>query len=219
MDPVIPRPPASRAARAAGPALALAALALLSGCNFFRPSRPELPTGNPLIPSYTAPETTLVTLALAIQDKSGSNGQSAYIGGFASPVADGQGFTADFDPATVARFPGQSTAWDVGREEIFYANLSRLLPSAAFVFTWGDFLGAPDDRPNANPAVFYRSYLLLATPDEGSTYVNVARGNAELHFVKFGSRWKLVRWIDSEDPAANINNGELCFGQLRLAGP
>jgi len=202
--------------------LALALFALPStGCNYFRPSQPEVPTGGAdIVADYSSPDKTLETMQLSIQDKSGTNGQSAYTGAFASEVLDGEGFTATFDPITVARFPqGTSTTWDLSREEIFYSNLSRLLPTSTFVFSWGEFRGAPEDQPDATPAIFYRSYQIRATPDDGATYVPVARGNAELRMKRFGSSWKIVLWIDSEDPLANFDLGELSFGQLRLAGP
>jgi len=200
-------------------ALALGTATLASGCNYFRPTRPELPTGNLIVPRYTAPDTTLNTLLLAIQDKSATNGQSAYVGGFADLDTDGAAYQAFFDPLTLARFPGQATDWDIGREEIFYGNLSRQLPTAAFLMNWGEFRGAPFDDIQASTAILYRSYLLQATPDDGATYVPVARGNAEIHFALLNGNWKIVQWRDSEDPDANFDLGELSFGQLRLAGP
>lgn len=200
-------------------ALGLAVAMFATGCNYFRPTRPETPLSDVIVPRYTQPDTTLYTLLLALQDKSATNGQSAYIGGFADPENDGAAFVAEFDPLTVARFPGQPTDWDIGKEEIFYGNLSRLLPTSAFLMAWGDFRGAPSDDFQATTAILYRSYLLQATPDDGATYVPVARGNAEIHFALLRGSWKIVRWIDSEDPQADLNLGELCFGQLRLAGP
>lgn len=206
-------------AAAAALTLALGVLALATGCDYFRPTRPELPAANYPVPRYTQPETTLVTLGLAIEDKAATNGQSAYIGGFANPATDGAGYIAEFDPITVARFEGQSTEWDIGREEIFYANLSQLLPNSIFLFAWGTFPGAPDDDEESTPRIYYRSYLIRATPDDGRTYVTVARGNAALHMIQVGGAWKIVRWVDSEDPEASFEDGEFSFGQLRLEGP
>lgn len=202
--------------------LGLAVLAIVAGgCRFFRPAQAEIPEGGvePIELNYTTIENTLETIRLAIQDKSTTNGQSAYIQAFADPTTDGVGFTAEFDPITAARFPGQSTEWNIDREELFYSNLSRVYPTSQFTFAWGDFRGAPDDDETSVPAVIYRSYLLLATPDEGQTFVNVARGNAALYFIQVGTQWKIVKWIDSEDPLADFDADELSFGQLRLAGP
>lgn len=199
----------------------VATLALLApGCRYFRPAQPEV--GENLASfeaKYGTIDETLETLRLAIQDKSTTIGQSAYIGGFADPTTDAQGFSATFDPITVARFSNPSLDWTFQKEEQFYSNLSRLLPTATFVFSWGEFRGAPDDDIQATTAVLYRSYVLDASPDEGQTYVHIARGNAELHLVLLGTKWKIVQWVDSEDPLADFTAGEQSFGQLRLAGP
>jgi hypothetical protein len=199
--------------------IATGLIALLCGCNYFRPSQPELPTSTGVDADYSSAEATILTIQQAIRDKSSTNGQSAYIGAFSDLGSDGVAYVAEFDPITVARFPGQPIDWDRGREEIFYANLARLLPSSTFDFVWGTFTGAPDDDRQTDSAILYRSYLITATPDDGLTSVPVARGNAQLHFVKIRDNWKLVRWIDSEDPLADFLSGELSFGQLRLAGP
>lgn len=200
-------------------ALGLGLAILVTGCNYFRPSQPEIPREDGVVPDYSSAEATLLTIVQSIRDKSSTNGQSAYIGSFADLTADGVAYVAEFDPITIARFPGQPTDWDRGREEIYYAKLCQLLPSATFDFVWGTFLGAPDDDRQTSSAILYRSYLIQATTDQGNTIVKVARGNAALHFAKIQNDWKLVRWIDSEDPAADFNSGELSFGQLRLAGP
>ena len=205
--------------------IALAALGLaLSGCNYFRPAQPELPRGSGTQGSgvhvnYSAPDSTLATLKLAIQDKSATNGQSAYVGGLADPTTDDVEFTATFDPLTLARFSTPpSTAWGLQNEQLFYAALSQIDASFTFSFTWGVFQGAVNDELNPTTATLYRSYTLRATQDGGATYINEARGNAELHLILSGSRWKIVKWIDSEDPHAEFINGEKSFGYLRLGG-
>jgi hypothetical protein len=198
-----------------------AAALLLAGCNYFRPAQPEIPSNvAPSVPTdYSTPDATLQTLKLAIEDKSTTTGQTAYMGAFANPAADGQGFTATFDPLTVARFnPTPDTNWSFDREQLFYSNLSRVDGDFKFLFSWGDFLG---DRDVIEPttATLYKSYILEATQNEGASYVHEARGNAEIHMVLIGNKWKIVQWIDSEDPHADINAGQRSFGFLRLAGP
>lgn len=191
----------------------------LVGCNYFEPTKPEPPPkGTRIVPRYTAPETTLVTMELAVEDKSANNGVDAYAGALADTLTDAAEFRAFFDPITLARFPGQSSVWSRDREQIFYSNLSRLQPGVTVVFTWGSFRGAPDDDHQATTALLYRSYQMYAAPDQ-TNLVPIARGNADLYFVLSGGVWKLVRWQDHEDPLADFNRGELSFGQLRMAGP
>src|ERR1041385_6304206 len=97
----------------------------LPGCDFFRPARPEIGAGGDLPPvhtDYSLPEKTLETIQAAIEDKSATNGQSAYIEGFADPATDGEGFTTTFDPNTLARFSAQdqpNTDWSLDREQLF----------------------------------------------------------------------------------------------------
>jgi hypothetical protein len=197
----------------------LAVLGLASGCDYFRPTQPAPPSGTGFNAVYDSPAATLNTLRLAIEDKAATNGRVAYLGGIANPDGEGDGFSTTFDPLTIERFPGESTDWSYEREAEFYANLSIFLSTSTFAFTWGDFPGAPDDEPDATPAVFYRSYLLRASSDGGNNYTTIGRGNAELHFIKVGNLWKLEKWIDHEDPQANRELGEESFGHLRLSGP
>lgn len=213
---MIPRKPAI--------ALVFAVTFALAGCDYFRPAQPEIGGDNPLPPvqvDYGDPEKTIETLQRAIQDKSATNGQAAYIGGFADPATDDQGFSATFDPFTVARFENPDTDWNLGREQFFYSNLSRYAPGFTYLFTWGhEFASAPEDARDATTATLYRSYRLRAQPaDRADTLVNEAFGNAELHFVLVGNKWKIVKWIDTENPTANLLVGEASFGYLRLAGP
>jgi len=196
----------------------------LPGCDYFRPAQPEPFDGeNPLPPvraDYSDPERTLETLQLAIQDKSATNGQAAYIGGFADPATDDQGFSATFDPFTVARFDHPDTDWNLGREQFFYSSLSRYAPGFTYLFAWGhEFESAPEDTRDATTATLYRSYRLRANPAGRDTLVNEAFGNAELHFILVGNKWKIVKWIDTENPRANFDAEEKSFGYLRLAGP
>jgi hypothetical protein len=46
--------------------------------------------------------------------------------------------------------------------------------------------------------------------------VVLSRGYADLTLAKLNGDWKIVKWQDREDPAANINAGELSYGQRRL---
>ena len=204
--------------------LVLVATFGLSGCDYFRPAQPEIGPGGSVPPvtiNYSSPEKTLETIQFAIQDKSATNGQSAYIGGFANPATDGEGFTTTFDPFTLARFQTPpNTDWNVDREQNFYSNLSQVLAGFSFTFDWGhDYPRAPEDVPGATTWTLYRSYRLFAKPADRDTFVNEAYGNAELHFVLVDNKWKIVKWIDVEDSRADFNAGQQSFGFLRLTGP
>lgn len=205
-------------------ALVLAGSLALAGCDYFRPSQPEIgPDGGlpPVETDYSLPTKTLDTIQRAIQDKSATNGQTAYIAGFTDPTTDGQGFTASFDPFTIARFgnPAPNTDWSLDREQLFYSNLSRFAPGLTYFFSWGDFPRAPQDENGATTATLYRSYRLQAKPADRDTLLYEAYGNAELHFVLVGNKWKILKWIDSEDPQADFTANQVSFGYLRLSGP
>lgn len=210
------------------PALALFLVAILAlpGCDFFRPARPDIGDKENPLPSvhadYSTTEKTLETIQAAIEDKSATNGQSAYIGAFTDPATDGVGFTTTFDPNTLARFSAQdlpSTDWNLDREQFFYLNLARFTPFQ-YLFTWGtDFPLAPEDVEGATTATLYRSYRLMAKPPDRDTLLSEAFGNAEIHLVLVDNKWKIVKWIDSEDSRADFNANQVSFGYLRLSGP
>jgi len=206
-------------------ALLLLVTFALSGCDFFRPARPEVgPEGNlpPVHTDYSLPDKTLDTIQAAIQDKSATNGQSAYIDGFADPASDGEGFTTTFDPNTLARWSAQDlppTDWNLDREQLFYTNLSRFASGFQYFFTWEKWQAAGDDISGSTTATLYRSYRLTAKPADRDTLVNEAYGNAELQFVLVGNKWKIVKWIDHEDPHADFEANQVSFGYLRLQGP
>ncbi len=212
----------TRARRISGIALFAAAIGL-SGCNYFRPAEPQTGDIGPIVlTDYSTPDNTLSTLALAIDDKSATTGQSAYIGGFADPSSDGQDFTATFDAATVARFnPAPDLNWSIQHEQLFYHNLSQLAPGFKFVFGWGPYPAGGNDVTDlsAGTATLFRTYSLQATPDDGTTLRYEALGIAELHLIRVGSKWKIVKWIDTEDQHADFDNNQRSFGYLRLAGP
>ena len=133
------------------------------------------------------------------------------------------GFTTTFDPNTLARFSQQdqpNTDWNLDREQLFYLNLARFTPGLQYFFSWGtDFPRAPQDETGATTATLYRSYRLTAKPTDRDTLLSEAFGNAELHFVLVDNKWKIVKWIDSEDSRADFNANQVSFGYLRLSGP
>lgn len=211
-----PRPVSGRLTLAVSAATLL--IAALAGCDYFRPARPEIPVGGGVVGRFTAPETTLVTLQLAVIDKSATNGQSVYTACFADTSVDAIAFHAFFDPVTAARFPNSDLSWDIAREQIFYANLSRVQAGSKFIFSWTDHPEAGNDVIEPASAILHRAYLIQATPDD-ILYVPVAKGFADIYLVLSGGSWKIYRWQDFEDPNADFNTGEVSYGQLRLSGP
>jgi len=189
------------------------------GCGLFKPASPQPPIGSAIVGRYNDPDTTLETLRLAIADKAQTNGQTVYMAGFADSAADGVDFHAFFDPATVVRFTSAGHAppdlnWGRRYEQNFYVKFAQLQPSGAYELKWlPDPHSIADDR-QPTTALLHRQYFASAALADTSVFL--ARGYADLSFVKVGSDWKLVRWQDREDPTANIDAGELSYGQRRL---
>jgi hypothetical protein len=192
---------------------------LAQGCGLFKPASPQPPIGSAIVGRYNDPDTTLTTLALAISDKAQTNGQTVYMAGFADSTLDGVDFHAFFDPATVARFTSGGHAppdlnWGDRYEQNFYVKFAQLQPSAAYQFVWQDDSTSVSDDRQPTTALLHRRYRVFAALSD--TSISLSRGYVDLGFVKIGSDWKIVRWQDREDPAANIDAGELSFGQRRL---
>ena len=189
------------------------------GCGLFKPASPQPPIGSAIVGRYNFPDTTLNTLALAVGDKAQTNGQSVYMAGFADSSVDGVDFHAFFDPATVARFTSGGHAppdlnWGTRYEQNFYVKFAQLQPSAAYQLVWQVDSTSVIDDIQPTTALLHRKYRVFAALSD--TSVALARGYVDLAFVKVGSDWKIVRWQDREDPVANIDAGELSFGQRRL---
>jgi len=201
-------------------ALLLGLMLLVQGCGLFKPASPQPPIfGSGIVGRYNLPDTTLNTLALGIADKAQTNGQSVYMAGFADSSVDGVDFHAFFDPATVVRFTSGGHAppdlnWRTPYEQNFYVKFAQIQPSATYQFIWQVDSTSVIDDIQPTTALLHRKYRAFAAL--GDTAISLARGYADLSFVKIGSDWKIVRWQDREDPAANIDAGELSFGQRRL---
>jgi hypothetical protein len=197
----------------------LGSILIVPGCGLFKPASPQPPIGSAIVGRYNFPDTTLNTLALAIADKAQTNGQSVYIAGFADSAVDGVDFHAFFDPATVLRFTsgGHSPPdlnWGIRYEQNFYVKFAQLQPGATYQFIWQVDSTSVIDDIQPTTALLHRKYRAFAALAD--TSVLLSRGYADLAFVKVGSDWKIVRWQDREDPAANLDAGELSFGQRRL---
>jgi hypothetical protein len=213
--------------RATLSAAGVVAALLLGGCEWFRPDDPEAPQGGgaAIVPNYAEPDSVLETMARAIENKGRSNGQAAYIGAFADTTADvTRGFHAFFDPQTVNRMEQRGIVipddWDHDDEEAFYSRLVTLpsVPAnSAFVLQWSEDVSQGEDEIAAETARLYRKYTITAITAEGADLITVALGLATLDLVKLSTtRWAIVTWQDREWPGANLENGEISFGQRRL---
>jgi hypothetical protein len=200
----------------------MGALTALSGCGYFRPADPEPPSGTIVLANYQEPDSVLATIVRAIADKGRSNGQAAYINGFADTTADPRGYHAFFDPATVQRMEQQGVVvppdWDRIQEDLFYSRFVRLpsVPAnAEFIFRWLPDPTQGEDEFGTETATLHREYQGFAIT--GSDQQTIAEGFVTLDFVKFSTtRWGIVRWQDREAVGANISAGEVSMGQRRL---
>lgn len=195
----------------------VAAFTLASGCKYFEPAQPEAPSAPSIFPNYTSPDSTLESMAKGIQDKGRTNGQSVYVGALSDS------FQAFFDPLTVERMGQQGVVppdrWLKPDEDVFYGRFIQLrtVPATAqYVMRWAKDQTQGEDVFESTTAVLHREYHVYAILNDADEAV-IARGFATLYFVsESASHWALVRWQDREASDAQIDKGEICFGQRRL---
>jgi hypothetical protein len=197
---------------------AWACAAFLAGCALFRPTEPEPPQGEVLIPDLSEPERTLETVALAIEDKGRTNGLSVYEDSFVPELA-GTGYRAYHLPGVIQSYQaGGGTVppnWTRELERGFYSGLIQL-DSDEFEAFW-----SPDPRNEglevvdiaADTACLYREYTIQSRGP--TTTTTVAHGFAYLSFFRNNSGdWQILRWQDipgePEDPESET------MGALRL---
>jgi hypothetical protein len=200
-------------------------VALLGGCEWFRPADPEPPApGDSIVPDYSDPNSVLETIALAVANKGRANGQAAYAGAFADTAVDARGFHAFFDPQTVNRMEQRGVVvpadWDHDDEESFYSRLVTLpaVPAnSTYLMKWEEDVSQDEDDIQPETARLYRRYTIEAISDEGAEVLTVSLGLVTLDLVKLSStRWAIVSWRDREAHGANLEAGEVSMGQRRL---
>ena len=203
-----------------------------AGCtDFFKPRTPEPPTEGGVPTNYVDPDSTLATLARAIEAKAGTNSLSAYLGGLADSAGAGDGaeFYAYFDAAAAARWQSVSgreppTAWTrIPYEQNFFSDLPRLSGTKPYQFDWLPDVEHPiDEDLGINQKLLHRQYLLLALPTAvGDAADTLAIGYADLLFIKSLSadKWVIKHWQDRVDPAVGanpVNQNQLSFSARRL---
>ena len=183
--------------RLAIPALVLALAA--SGCGLFETAQPEPPSNDAGIPpSFSLPESTLVTLERAVEGRSATNYALCLTDslGLAEP-----GFYATHDPADLAAWlqagnpdPG---IWTRERELTFFPQFIAYNPNAFYEVTFTQDPIRPDVPLDANTEIWNRRYRVFAA---GSP---VVAGSASLTFARVGlsGEWKIKFWEDHRDTA------------------
>ena len=206
----------------------ITAIAVLAGCNYFKPTDPEQPANlDPIIPDYSNPTLTLQTIARGIMDKSQTNGQDVYMGAFAessliaTTPGDGRGFRAFFDPLDDRDDPNWDSRlddWDRGDEPRVYSGLVRLY-SYNYEMTWGPYREAGNESGSLDDSLVHRQYridaILRNTNSGAITRLPVAVGRASLNFVRSAStpnKWVVATWSDFRVPGPD----SITFGKRRL---
>ena len=188
---------------------------LCAGCGLFKPAVPEQAVGTVIVGDYSTPDSTLATLARAIDAKGNQGGQDAYMAGLADTTIDGHAFQALFDQATVLRYLSTNATFPVWlkdpHERNFYGKFASTNGGNGFAMRWGEGQ-ASDDLSNDSLQILYRRYDIFLT--HGPTVIDtLVTGYAEFRMIRSGSRWVMWRWIDTE--AGAVGNA-ISYGELRL---
>lgn len=190
----------------------------VGACHLFRPAVPEQGGVGGSVPTdYRDPDSTLKTLALALEDKGRRNGLSAYLAGLADSATDGRAFRAFFDPAVLARFQaGQiPPVWDATYERNFYNNFTTFRTGEYGVHWFPD--DPNPDQIETDRATLHRRLEIYERTDSGDSLL-ISVGFADLDFIR-STRWVITRWQDRVDPTrgANPRNpDEVSYGFRRL---
>jgi len=199
-------------------------LAVIPGCDLFKPATPEPPTSNVLLTNFTDPDSVLATVRRAIEAKGQANSTEAYALAFADSVRsdgvtplDGIEFHAFVSAEIRARFPADFTVidWTSDREQLFYSQLIRV-SNAPYTMRWTRDDAHPDEQPSEDHVILHRKYLVqTATADS----IAVAQGIADLYLSLLPSgstRWVIYRWDDRVNPDAP--QASQTYGERRLRG-
>jgi hypothetical protein len=204
--------------------LVAAALALAwgaAGCNYFKAAQPEAPTEAPFTPSYVTAEATLETIAEAVADKAVTIGLTAYLGAFAeSTSVSTPAYYATFWSTDAASWVASGHTvpdWTIREEKNFYIKLANL-QDAPYELQWAPDNDQPDDESNPDVFHWHRHYLLRTLDNAGNGISTQAIGFADLTIVRYpDGNWRIARWDDRLDPAADPNDPEqMTIGRRRL---
>jgi hypothetical protein len=194
--------------------------ALVCGCNYFRPADPEPPKQGTFTPSYIDPDATLQTIADAVADKARTIGITAYTAAFAeSTAATTPAYHQFFWPTDAAAWVNSGHTvpadWNSTLERNFYVR---------FVNLRGDGYEVEWTRDEANPdnvqgdvASIHRHYVVRTLAEDLSITSTLAIGYADLTMALLEGNWRITRWNDRIDPAADPNDAEqITLGRRRL---
>lgn len=210
-----------RIARIVGSAAAMAAL--LGGCDYFRPAKPEPPGEIFFTPDYSSVEATLQTISDAVGDKARTIGLTAYAGAFAeSTTTSTPGFHAFFSDQDENVWIGSGHSlpadWNLPLERNFYIRFVGLRGDT-YQLEWGPDDENPDIDQGPDVKIVSRHYVVrtLSETDQSVTST-LAIGFAELTFVRGeDSNWRIRLWRDRIDPNADPNDPEqITLGRRRL---
>jgi hypothetical protein len=196
-------------------------LAGLAGCDLFKPATPEPPDkGGPPVPAnYSAPDSVLETIRLAIEAKGGANAGDAYINAFADSTptgTDGHFFRAFVSNDILLTFPpDRRVDWTFYKEQFFYAHLIAI-SNDPYKATWSpDDLHA--DEIGTDLTILHRKYRIETVPKGGAQPIVIAAGYADLYFYPVPTavnEWVIGRWDDRVDPEEDPLHQT--YGQRRL---
>jgi hypothetical protein len=209
--PPVPARLAAAPGRAALLLLLLAFAAAGTGCGLFDTARPEPPTNDTQVPpaDFTTPESTLVTIERAIENRLSSN----YGLALTDSVGNGDpGFYASFDPSDLAAWAKAGNPdpgiWTRERELVFLPQFLGV--SAFYEVTFSPDPVRADFDIGADTRVLNRRYRIFAPG------LAPVAGAAGLTFKRVGlsGEWKLRFWEDFVDTTRDVQT----FGTRRLNG-
>jgi hypothetical protein len=199
-------------------AASVALIALLAGCDFFRPAQPEAPTMAAFLPDYRDPDSTLATIGRAIADKGVTIGGTAYDGAFADSTTSSSpaAFHQFFSPEDLASWNGTVPPdWGFELEQHFYTSFIRLRPDGYNVAWVRDTLNPDDVDVGAGVGTIHRHYFITTHSASGPQTSVQAIGFADLRMLRFSDgNWRIVLWNDRRDIRADPNDPTL--GRRRL---
>lgn len=203
--------------------VAAAALALAScaaGCDYFKAAQPEAPIEGAFTPSYLSPDATLQTIADAIADKARTVGLTAYGAAFSDSTSPSTpAFHQIFWSTDAASWEAAGHTvpdWTIREEKNFYIKFVNLQPQA-YELEWVRDQDLNDDE-SADVVLWHRHYLVRTLDNAGNPSTIQAIGFADLTIVRFpDGNWRISRWEDRIDPAADPNDPEqMTLGRRRL---
>jgi len=190
--------------------LLAATLLLPIGCvNPFEPADPEPPSGAGVPENFETPEDLLLTVELALSDKS-PNGADAFLHAMAESTAVGdRAFRAFYDPGVKSLWLSVPTRiapepWDITLERGLHSYLTTVRLQAEYTFQFTADNVSQIDVIAPDTALVHRKYTLYASVSGGEDEV-IAVGFCDLSLEFENNRWFIFRWNDRVDPSIGVN--------------